>query len=67
MPMANLAHGELTDALNRGWEGRDSRVAMTLQKERAGVKIKVDPGGHQGRDRARRETIKQPARRQSCT
>ena len=24
------------------------------------------PGGHQGRDRARRETIKQPARRQSC-
>jgi 3-hydroxyisobutyrate dehydrogenase len=43
MPMANLAHGELTAALNRGWEGRDSRVAMNLQKERAGVTIKVDP------------------------
>ena len=43
MPMANLAHGELTAALNRGWEGRDSRVAMQLQKERAGVTIKVDP------------------------
>src|SRR3977135_2168590 len=43
MPMANLAHGELTAALNRGWDGRDSRVAMQLQKERAGVMIKVDP------------------------
>jgi 3-hydroxyisobutyrate dehydrogenase-like beta-hydroxyacid dehydrogenase len=43
MPMANLAHGELTSALNRGWDGRDSRVAMQLQKERAGVTIKVDP------------------------
>ena len=41
--MANLALGELTAALNRGWEGRDSRVAMNLQKERAGVMIKVDP------------------------
>ena len=26
-----------------GWDGRDSRVAMNLQKERAGVTIKVDP------------------------
>ena len=43
MPMANLAHGELTAALNRGWDGRDSRVAMQLQKERAAVTIKVDP------------------------
>src|SRR5260221_7240298 len=43
MHMANLALDELTEALNRGWEGRDSRVAMQLQKERAGVTIKVDP------------------------
>ncbi|HWB48534.1 MAG TPA: NAD(P)-dependent oxidoreductase [Stellaceae bacterium] len=43
MPMANLALAELTSALNRGWDGRDSRVAMELQKERAGVTIKVDP------------------------
>jgi len=41
MPMANLALAELTSALNRGWDGRDSRVAMELQKERAGVTIKV--------------------------
>jgi hypothetical protein len=27
--------------MNRGWAGRDSRVAMLLQEERAGVDIKV--------------------------
>jgi 3-hydroxyisobutyrate dehydrogenase-like beta-hydroxyacid dehydrogenase len=42
MPMANLALDELTEALNRGWGERDSRVAMLLQQERAGVQIAVD-------------------------
>ena len=41
MRVANLALEELTEALNRGWAGRDSRVAMLLQEERAGVKIAV--------------------------
>src|SRR5205823_5381173 len=41
MHMANLALDELTAALNRGWENRDSRVAMLLQQERAGIKIAV--------------------------
>jgi 3-hydroxyisobutyrate dehydrogenase len=41
MHMANLALDELTEALNRGWGNRDSRVAMLLQEERAGVKIEV--------------------------
>ena len=41
MPMANLALDELTEALNRGWGERDSRVAMLLQEERAGVNIAV--------------------------
>jgi 3-hydroxyisobutyrate dehydrogenase-like beta-hydroxyacid dehydrogenase len=41
MRIANLALEELTEALNRGWGGRDSRVAMLLQEERAGVKIAV--------------------------
>ncbi len=41
MHMANLALDELTEALNRGWENRDSRVAMLLQQERAAVKIEV--------------------------
>jgi 3-hydroxyisobutyrate dehydrogenase len=42
MPIANLAWDELTEALNRGWGERDSRVPMLLQEERAGVKIAVD-------------------------
>ena len=41
MRIANLAYAEITEALNRGWGERDSRVPMLLQQERAGVKIKV--------------------------
>jgi 3-hydroxyisobutyrate dehydrogenase len=41
MRMANLTLEELTEALNRGWADRDSRVAMLLQVERAGVEIAV--------------------------
>ena len=41
MRVANLALEEMTEALNRGWANRDSRVAMLLQEERAGVDIKV--------------------------
>jgi 3-hydroxyisobutyrate dehydrogenase len=43
MRLANLTLEEMTEALGRGWEGRDSRSSMILQKERAGVKIKEDP------------------------
>jgi 3-hydroxyisobutyrate dehydrogenase len=43
MRLANLALEELTEAVNRGWSERDSRVAMLLQEERAGVRIKVSP------------------------
>jgi 3-hydroxyisobutyrate dehydrogenase-like beta-hydroxyacid dehydrogenase len=43
MKMANIALAEMTEALNRGWGDRDSRVAMLLQEERAGVEIAVDP------------------------
>jgi len=41
MRIANLAHAELTEGLNRGWGARDSRIPMLLQEERAGVEIKV--------------------------
>ena len=41
MRLANLTLEELTEALNRGWAQRDSRVAMLLQEERAGVQIAV--------------------------
>ena len=41
MRLSNLVLEELTEAVNRGWSERDSRVAMLLQEERAGVEIKV--------------------------
>jgi 3-hydroxyisobutyrate dehydrogenase-like beta-hydroxyacid dehydrogenase len=43
MKLANITLEEMTEALNRGWAERDSRVAMLLQEERAGVEIKVPP------------------------
>lgn len=41
MRVANMTYAEMTEALNRGWGQRDSRVPMLLQEERAGVEIKV--------------------------
>jgi 3-hydroxyisobutyrate dehydrogenase len=43
MRMCNLALAEMTEALARGWGGRDSRAVMLLQQERAGVEIAVAP------------------------
>jgi 3-hydroxyisobutyrate dehydrogenase len=43
MRIANLTLEEMTEAMGRGWGERDSRVAMTLETERAGIEIKVDP------------------------
>lgn len=43
MRLANLTLEELTEALNRGWGQRDSRVAMLLQEERAGIDVRVPP------------------------
>jgi 3-hydroxyisobutyrate dehydrogenase-like beta-hydroxyacid dehydrogenase len=37
MRLTNMALMELTEALNRGWAARDSRVASLLQQERAGI------------------------------
>lgn len=44
MRLANLAFEEMTEAMNRGWADRDSRVSMVLEQERSGVRIAVDPG-----------------------
>ena len=43
MRICNLAYSEMMEACNRGWEGRDSRIVMVLEQERAGVKIAADP------------------------
>jgi 3-hydroxyisobutyrate dehydrogenase-like beta-hydroxyacid dehydrogenase len=42
MRMCNLALAEMTEAMARGWGGRDSRAVMLLEQERAGVEIAVD-------------------------
>jgi 3-hydroxyisobutyrate dehydrogenase len=41
MRLSNMALEEMTEAMNRGWATKDSRIAMVLQKERAGVEIEV--------------------------
>lgn len=41
MRLANLALQELTEAVGRGWGDLDSRSAMRLQEERAGVEVRV--------------------------
>jgi 3-hydroxyisobutyrate dehydrogenase len=43
MRLANMTLEDMTEAMSRGWSGRDSRVVMKLQTERAGVEIAVDP------------------------
>jgi 3-hydroxyisobutyrate dehydrogenase len=43
MRVLNLVLEEMTEALNRGWGGRDSKSPMLLQEERAGVQVRVDP------------------------
>jgi len=42
MRLCNLTLAEMTEAMARGWGGRDSRVVMLLEQERAGVEIAVD-------------------------
>ena len=37
MRLANLAYQEITEAINRGWGGRDSMSFTQLQQERAGI------------------------------
>ena len=43
MRLVELTRTEMAEALNRGWGERDSRAAMLLQLERAGIEIDVDP------------------------
>ena len=42
MRVANIAFAEMQEALNRGWQNRDSRSPMLIQLERAGLEVKVD-------------------------
>src|SRR5205814_1037566 len=55
MRLANLALEELTEALNRGWSTRDSRVGMLLQVERSKITPPAaEPGNRPRHQRALR-------------
>jgi 3-hydroxyisobutyrate dehydrogenase len=41
MRVGRIAFEELDEAMQRGWGERDCRVAMTLQEERAAVRVRV--------------------------
>lgn len=42
MALSEYTLAELQAAMERGWENQDSRIAMKLQEERAGVEVRVD-------------------------
>ena len=44
MDLTDVAEREMADAMARGWGDRDSSIFMTLQEERAGVKLRFGPG-----------------------
>jgi 3-hydroxyisobutyrate dehydrogenase len=60
MRIANITLEEMTEALNRGWEGRDSRVAMMLQIERAGLDMDEMRFSKEEIDEARKQSDPQP-------
>ena len=41
MRLASLCDQELTEAMARGWAGRDASIALTLQEERAGAEVRL--------------------------
>jgi 3-hydroxyisobutyrate dehydrogenase len=43
MRFAALCEQELVEAMARGWAKRDASIALTLQEERAGVKVRISP------------------------
>lgn len=42
MRLSNLTLEDMTEAMGRGWSEKDSRIALSLQAERAGVHIEED-------------------------
>jgi 3-hydroxyisobutyrate dehydrogenase-like beta-hydroxyacid dehydrogenase len=43
MRICEMVYAEMSEAMARGWAGRDSRSVMLLEQERAGISVKVDP------------------------
>jgi 3-hydroxyisobutyrate dehydrogenase len=43
MQFATLTLAQMSEALDRGWGDKDSRIAMLLAQEQAGVDVRCDP------------------------
>ena len=44
VPVARLCEAEMLEAVARGWGARDHAVYLTLQEERAGVRVRIGEG-----------------------
>lgn len=42
MPITDITLSDMTEALEKGWENRDSRSPMLLPQERAGINVQCD-------------------------
>jgi len=42
MQIAELCQAEMAEAIERGWGDRDNTIFLTLQEERAGVKVRLE-------------------------
>ena len=43
MPLAALCEKDMIEAIGRGWADRDASIFLTLQEERANVKVRLPP------------------------
>ena len=41
LPFTRTMLGDMAQAMERGWGGRDARIALSLQEERAGVSVRI--------------------------
>ena len=60
MKFIQTAYDEFDEARQRGWGEHDSRKPMKIQNERAGITIKITPGGSQTNARLRLSGCKVP-------
>ena len=44
MRLGALCEQEMIEAIDRGWADRDASIFLTLQEERAQVKVRLQPG-----------------------
>jgi hypothetical protein len=43
MPLSALCEKEMIEAMARGWADREASISLTLQEERAKVRVRLPP------------------------